>query len=99
MEKLSWCAGRTSVTPLNKDLGISLGSGSRQSIYLTVDIRKLVIKRPVNKKQKREESGVGQKKCMANSDAYNINSGSKRGGLNSILCPTALAMPHTKSVF
>ena len=62
MEKLSWRAGHMSVTALNKDLGISLGSGSRQSIYLTVDINKLVIKRPLTKKQKREESGVGQKK-------------------------------------
>ena len=40
---LSWWAGHTSDTPLDKDWDINQGSGRKQSRYLLVDGKKLVI--------------------------------------------------------
>ena len=54
---LQWCTGRLPFTLLDKDLGMSPGSGSRQSRKLLLDGKMLVIGQPIN-----EENGVGHKK-------------------------------------
>ena len=50
------CPGHESDTSLDKDWGIRLGSGSRQSRDLLVDGKKLVIRRPIKKNNTRSKA-------------------------------------------